>query len=104
MSTPINRGMSGLPILATESGRWHGHRGPTRNARIAANGTTLLTVSPLPLLVAGIGADHEHDAAAPDDLALLAHAANAGANLHGHSWTPTATLQGNRGIQGSPRL
>jgi len=41
--------------------------------------------SPLPLLVTGIGADHEDDAAAPDDLALLTHAADAGANLHGRT-------------------
>jgi hypothetical protein len=74
-----------------------------RNARTAA-GAPPRTVSPLPLLVAGIGADHEHDAATPDDLALLAHTTDAGANLHGHSWTPPATLQGNGGFGGSLRL
>ena len=48
----------------------------------AAPNHVLLPSSPLPLLVAGIRADHEDDAAAPDDLALLTHPADAGANLH----------------------
>ena len=39
-------------------------------------------MSPLPLLVAGIGADDEHDAAASNDLAFFTHATDAGANLH----------------------
>jgi hypothetical protein len=39
--------------------------------------------SSLPLLVAGIGADDEHHSTTADDLALVAHATNAGANLHG---------------------
>lgn len=38
--------------------------------------------SPLPLLMAGIGADDEYDAAATDNLALFTHATDAGANLH----------------------
>jgi hypothetical protein len=38
--------------------------------------------SSLPLLVTGIGTDDEHDATAANDLALVAHATNAGANLH----------------------
>jgi hypothetical protein len=37
---------------------------------------------PLPLLVARIGADDEHDAPPLDDLALFTHATNAGADLH----------------------
>src|ERR1700754_3779116 len=37
---------------------------------------------PLPLLVAGVGADHEHPAVPPDDLALLAHRLDRGTYLH----------------------
>jgi len=41
-----------------------------------------VAASALPLLVAGVLADDEHDAPALDDLALVAHATNAGTNLH----------------------
>jgi hypothetical protein len=41
--------------------------------------------SPLPLLVPRVSADHEYDAAASNDLALLTHATDAGANLHGRT-------------------
>jgi hypothetical protein len=55
---------------------WRGRFGTAyRDRRLPAS-------SALPLLVAGIGANHEHDASTPDDLALLTHATNAGANFH----------------------
>jgi hypothetical protein len=37
---------------------------------------------PLPLLVAGVGADNEHPPVAADDLALLAHRLDRGTYLH----------------------
>ena len=40
------------------------------------------TRSSLPLLVARIGADDEHDAAAADDLAILTNASNAASYFH----------------------
>jgi hypothetical protein len=36
----------------------------------------------LPLLVAGVGTDHEHPAVAADDLALLTHRFDRGTHLH----------------------
>src|SRR5688572_9735366 len=39
----------------------------------------------LTLLVAGIGADDAHDAAAPHDLAVLADSADAGSDFHDSS-------------------
>src|SRR6476469_8520213 len=39
-------------------------------------------LSTLPLLVAGVLADHPHHAVAPDDLALVAHRLDAGTDLH----------------------
>src|SRR5262249_44079356 len=37
---------------------------------------------PLPLLVTGVGADHEHPPMTADDLALLAHRLHRGTYLH----------------------
>jgi len=46
-----------------------------------------VTINPspltLPLLVAGVRANDDHHATAADNLALITHAADAGANLHG---------------------
>src|SRR4051812_11937185 len=41
-----------------------------------------MTNLPLPLLVAWVGADHEHPAVAADDLALLAHRLDRRSYLH----------------------
>src|SRR3954454_1064938 len=43
---------------------------------------TLDLLSTLPLLVAGVLADHAHHAVAPDHLALVAHRLDAGKDLH----------------------
>src|SRR5215212_10116526 len=46
--------------------------------------------SPLPLLVTGVLADHEHRTAAADDLALLAHGLDRCSDLHSSvTWTYT---------------
>jgi len=46
-----------------------------------------VTINPspltLPLFVAGVRANDDHHATAADNLALITHAADAGANLHG---------------------
>jgi len=44
----------------------------------------MVKLSPLalPLLVAGVGADHEDPAIAADDLALLAHGLDRGSYFH----------------------
>jgi len=49
--------------------------------------------SPLPLLMPGVLADNDHHATTADNLALITHTADAGANLHGRA----------RG-EGQPRL
>jgi len=60
------------------------HTTGQRSGRCQAPQPTRI-LSPLPLLVPRIRTDHEDDATAPDDLALITHATNAGADLHGRT-------------------
>lgn len=60
--------------------------------------------SPLPLLVPGVGADHEDDATAPDDLALFTHPTDAGADLHGRTRDDgRGGLKPGRGLRTEPQ-
>jgi hypothetical protein len=62
-----------------------------RGDRLATLTIPQLPASSLTLLVPGIAAHHEHHAASTDDLAVLADALDAGADLHGgHEWTTVA--------------
>jgi hypothetical protein len=53
----------------------------TPHVALAAE-NTVSTTSPLPLFVAGISTDDEHNASATDNLTFLTDATDAGANLH----------------------
>ena len=56
----------------------------------------------LPLLVAGVRANNDHHPAAADNLALITHATDAGANLHGQVRGDDHHAFNRNGILGEP--
>jgi len=56
----------------------------------------------LPLFVAGVRANDDHHATAADNLALITHAADAGANLHGQDRGDNHHAFDRNGMLGKP--
>jgi hypothetical protein len=65
---------------------------------------SLVVNSPLPLLVAGIATDDVNDAAAADDLALIANSLDACLDFHGASQQQTAHGKSTVEARGNARV